>query len=168
MKTGRKVGSASVWTEERKTLLKKLHSEGWCVKDIAREFGTTVDSIHWGARQAGVTFRHRNNKWRNEDTDLLRKLAEEGFSVHQVAKRMGRHYTTIRKQALIHGVELSTRPYYQAPPSLPPEKKKDTSKIRNCLSCLKSFQSEWAGDRVCGRCKRMRVWKSGGDYEFMI
>ncbi len=34
-------------------------------------------------------------------------------------------------------------------------------KKRACLKCGERFESEWAGDRVCGRCKGTMAWRSG-------
>ena len=34
-------------------------------------------------------------------------------------------------------------------------------KERRCLSCSSTFASEWAGERVCKRCKQSSSWKSG-------
>jgi hypothetical protein len=34
-------------------------------------------------------------------------------------------------------------------------------KRRKCLRCLEHFESQWAGERVCGRCKRSSTWRSG-------
>lgn len=37
----------------------------------------------------------------------------------------------------------------------------DTPKTRACLKCRQQFQSAWAGERVCGRCKNSEAWRSG-------
>ena len=34
-------------------------------------------------------------------------------------------------------------------------------KTRPCLVCKSSFLSEWAGERVCRRCKSTAAWRSG-------
>ncbi len=34
-------------------------------------------------------------------------------------------------------------------------------KHRRCLMCHKPFVSEWAGERVCKRCKSTSVWREG-------
>ncbi len=34
-------------------------------------------------------------------------------------------------------------------------------KLRLCLRCQNSFQSEWAGERICARCKSSSAWRSG-------
>jgi hypothetical protein len=34
-------------------------------------------------------------------------------------------------------------------------------KERRCLSCSTTFASEWAGERVCKRCKQSSSWRSG-------
>jgi hypothetical protein len=35
------------------------------------------------------------------------------------------------------------------------------SKFRKCLTCREDFQSEWAGQRVCTKCKKKAKWRSG-------
>ena len=32
---------------------------------------------------------------------------------------------------------------------------------RTCLSCKARFDSAWAGERICHRCKGTTVWRSG-------
>jgi hypothetical protein len=34
-------------------------------------------------------------------------------------------------------------------------------KTRKCLRCRDTFDSEWAGERICPRCKSSQAWKSG-------
>ena len=34
-------------------------------------------------------------------------------------------------------------------------------KLRRCLRCQVSFNSEWAGERICTRCKNSNAWRSG-------
>lgn len=34
------------------------------------------------------------------------------------------------------------------------------SKRRNCLMCEEPFQSEWAGERICKRCKSNDSWRN--------
>jgi hypothetical protein len=36
-----------------------------------------------------------------------------------------------------------------------------TPRQRKCLRCSDMFESQWAGERVCGRCKRSSSWRSG-------
>ena len=38
----------------------------------------------------------------------------------------------------------------------------DVPKLRKCLTCREKFQSEWVGQRVCGKCKKKTQWRSGG------
>jgi hypothetical protein len=33
-------------------------------------------------------------------------------------------------------------------------------KSRRCLMCREAFQSSWAGDRVCKRCKHSNGWRN--------
>ena len=42
-----------------------------------------------------------------------------------------------------------------APVSAPP-------RTRSCLRCQSDFQSEWAGERICKRCKGTAAWREGG------
>ena len=39
------------------------------------------------------------------------------------------------------------------------------AKTRPCLRCREPFESEWAGERVCGRCKRRDRWRE--EYEII-
>lgn len=34
-------------------------------------------------------------------------------------------------------------------------------RCRKCLRCATSFQSEWAGERICKRCKSTAAWRTG-------
>lgn len=34
-------------------------------------------------------------------------------------------------------------------------------KTRRCLMCQASFDSTWAGERVCRRCKATSAWRGG-------
>ena len=36
-----------------------------------------------------------------------------------------------------------------------------TQKIRKCLLCSTDFESEWAGERVCKKCKATAAWRQG-------
>ena len=44
-----------------------------------------------------------------------------------------------------------------------------TPKTRPCLMCRDPFESSWAGERVCRRCKGRDGWRQGtslaSDYE---
>ncbi len=35
------------------------------------------------------------------------------------------------------------------------------AKTRSCLVCRESFPSEWAGERICRKCKSTAAWRSG-------
>ena len=37
----------------------------------------------------------------------------------------------------------------------------DIPKTRQCLKCATEFQSQWAGERICPRCKGTNAWRSG-------
>jgi hypothetical protein len=34
-------------------------------------------------------------------------------------------------------------------------------KVRQCLRCRSAFESQWAGERICARCKSSSAWRSG-------
>lgn len=36
-----------------------------------------------------------------------------------------------------------------------------SQKPRRCLRCQAEFDSVWAGDRICGKCKQTAAWRSG-------
>lgn len=36
----------------------------------------------------------------------------------------------------------------------------DEPKTRQCLKCADSFQSQWAGERICPRCKSTNAWRN--------
>lgn len=35
------------------------------------------------------------------------------------------------------------------------------AKMRICLSCQNPFNSSWAGERICPKCKNSAAWRSG-------
>jgi len=37
----------------------------------------------------------------------------------------------------------------------------DERKTRQCLVCKDSFLSEWAGERICRKCKSSSNWRMG-------
>jgi hypothetical protein len=37
-------------------------------------------------------------------------------------------------------------------------------KRRRCLRCRDKFDSDWAGDRICPRCKQSSAWRAGAPY----
>ena len=37
----------------------------------------------------------------------------------------------------------------------------ETQQTRTCLTCGRSFTSEWAGERICRRCKSSSTWRQG-------
>ena len=45
-----------------------------------------------------------------------------------------------------------------APCSQPPC---DVPKVRQCLRCQATFDSAWAGERICSRCKSTAAWRKG-------
>ena len=44
------------------------------------------------------------------------------------------------------------------------EEKADV-KVRRCLSCEATFDSQWAGERICPRCKHSSAWRAGVSYK---
>jgi hypothetical protein len=36
------------------------------------------------------------------------------------------------------------------------------AKKRDCLKCRQTFESSWAGERVCRRCKSNDSWRNTG------
>jgi hypothetical protein len=43
-----------------------------------------------------------------------------------------------------------------------PASLRDTEpKTKPCLVCKSPFLSEWAGERICRRCKSTAAWRSG-------
>ena len=37
----------------------------------------------------------------------------------------------------------------------------ERKKVLACLKCREPFESEWSGERVCLKCKTLRVWREG-------
>ena len=37
--------------------------------------------------------------------------------------------------------------------------REDAPKVRQCLRCQATFESEWAGERICSRCKGTAAWR---------
>lgn len=50
---------------------------------------------------------------------------------------------------------------------VPAEEEPDTPQhrgkpqLRHCLRCSVVFHSEWAGERICARCKGTTAWRRG-------
>lgn len=42
-----------------------------------------------------------------------------------------------------------------------PRAETHTPKFRRCLMCRDSFESSWAGERICKRCKSTAAWREG-------
>jgi hypothetical protein len=43
----------------------------------------------------------------------------------------------------------------------PPSMRDSDPKTKPCLVCKSPFLSEWAGERICRRCKSTAAWRSG-------
>ena len=41
------------------------------------------------------------------------------------------------------------------------EPRVDVPKVRRCLRCGSTFHSQWAGERICPRCKSSNTWRNG-------
>ena len=37
------------------------------------------------------------------------------------------------------------------------------AKVRSCLCCSEEFESAWAGERVCKKCRSSTRWRQGYD-----
>jgi len=54
------------------------------------------------------------------------------------------------------------KPAYHKKPEFEPDAKRDDQrKTRKCLVCETPFLSEWAGERVCLKCKSSKTWRRG-------
>jgi hypothetical protein len=42
-----------------------------------------------------------------------------------------------------------------------PQESRAVRLVRRCLGCLALFDSEWAGERICRRCKGRARWRIG-------
>lgn len=40
----------------------------------------------------------------------------------------------------------------------------DGPKVRACLRCRVSFESQWSGERICSRCKSSHAWRAGSPF----
>ena len=38
---------------------------------------------------------------------------------------------------------------------------KTEARERRCLMCKERFDSEWAGERICKRCRQTAAWRQG-------
>ena len=54
------------------------------------------------------------------------------------------------------------KPVYHKKPEYEPDANRDDErKTRQCLVCKAPFLSEWAGERVCHKCKSKKIWRMG-------
>ena len=53
---------------------------------------------------------------------------------------------------------MAEAPSTASPPGGP---KEGVSRNRKCLRCQAVFESEWAGERICARCKNTAAWRAG-------
>lgn len=45
--------------------------------------------------------------------------------------------------------------------SKPDSRRNGQARARKCLMCGSRFPSEWAGERVCRKCKSSAAWRRG-------
>ena len=55
------------------------------------------------------------------------------------------------------GIGCHRRPYLRKAENEQPAE----TKPRHCLKCQAPFESAWAGERVCPKCKTKRAWREG-------
>lgn len=60
---------------------------------------------------------------------------------------------------------MSGSPAKDAPTDLPAP---DVAKMRQCLRCRTGFVSNWAGERICSRCKSTNAWRNGSPHRSSI
>lgn len=116
--------------------------------------------------------------WTEEEVRILVEAWFEGLRPADLAARLpGRSLSAVKVRA--SRLQLPRRDKADgklvAPP-LAPEKTQapaaksneaalrrpgDTAKMRACLRCETQFYSSWAGDRICGSCRRSDDWQSG-------
>ena len=53
----------------------------------------------------------------------------------------------IMRRAKVDGEESASRPFKRLE--------------RTCLRCKTTFDSAWAGERICARCKGTNAWRNG-------
>ncbi|MBT4353658.1 MAG: hypothetical protein HOD13_03760 [Rhodospirillaceae bacterium] len=53
---------------------------------------------------------------------------------------------------------MPTTPATEVPTDEP---RADVAKVRQCLRCETTFHSQWAGERICSRCKSSNTWRNG-------
>jgi hypothetical protein len=54
-----------------------------------------------------------------------------------------------------------TNPYQKKPELEPDSTVQDGRKERQCLMCRERFESAWAGERICPRCRTKSTWREG-------
>ena len=59
--------------------------------------------------------------------------------------------TTLKERSTVEG-----GPYEESG-----TKRTNEQQIRKCLICRSFFESAWAGERICRRCKDTAAWRSG-------
>ncbi len=45
-------------------------------------------------------------------------------------------------------------------------KVRNDPKMRNCLACRRPFESAWAGERICPKCKSSSSWRTGSAFRY--
>ena len=65
--------------------------------------------------------------------------------------------TALRRRLVINSRMTRMAIRFKKPASEPGA---DT-KVRKCLVCEEDFESQWAGERICRKCKSSAAWRSG-------
>ena len=109
---------------------------------------TPVSEIEGHARKTGV--------WSDTDIETLIEMWHMRFSNQDIGETLDRGANAVA----IKASRLSLPPRNE-------DAKNSASKIRNCLRCRKSFNSDGPGNRICDTCKGSQDWQSGTDDYFM-
>ena len=104
----------------------------------------------------------RAGRWTNEEVNNLITLWGQGLTNEDLARRLGRQAGAISVKANRLGLGRKKD-------SVATEKKSGnpTGKVRDCISCRKSFWSSGAGNRICDGCKSTDLWRSGNGHSFV-
>lgn len=107
-------------------------------------------------------------EWKDEEIDLLQKMWRENKTRHEISANIktlfniDRSPKAVANKASILGLpararHLLGRDVVDMPIVAIPEaevaKIDAGAKMRKCLSCAKTFRSEWNGHRICNECK---------------
>lgn len=79
-------------TEEEKTDLFRMRSEGCSMREISEYIGCSVSAIKYHLHKAGLGYRYR---WSPEEDSRLIEMYNEGMTCTQIGKELGRPYSNI-------------------------------------------------------------------------